>query len=549
MKSHHLVSLQYRTPKCEIHPQCNLDKVCLQDKTLICSDCLFASHNGHTAQKLEEVASSIRTNLAKKVDGVTRMGTVLNGHEKDVIQHAQDAVASVDASILEVDRQFEILYAKLASRQQEMKDEIRAAGQIQIDEPKEYSNKVSQIRSEISSMCEDFTSKSSNDFDLVTASSNLELQLKVLEKDIHEMIEERSPCIHEIKFIISTTSSFENQISSWGIIQKVPLGTQVEKQSNNLNNRAEEDSHITPVTSPVTSPDTEVYDLSSPSATDQGTDTQKTEALSEEMVSTLNLACVEGDDEKVKVLVALGSSTHYDKALILAVDNGHDKCLDLLIKAGADKNASDKESYSALIASAQGGYEKCLTLLLDAEANKNAKTKWGDTALIVAAANSRSNCVELLIKAGVERDIQNKEGGTALMMASCSGDIACVELLLEAGVNHNAKNKDGNSALVLAAEKGYSRCVELLIAAGPTEPFRKRALVIARRKKHSSCVQLLEGIQSEGDGSDANMELTTKTKQDDIAKGGEEFFPKKVVKKRTNNTEKSTPKNIKKKKP
>jgi hypothetical protein len=64
--------------------------LCYYNKqAIICIECQVESHSGKDVRKLEEVASSIRTNLTKKVDEVRKMGNVLNGHEKDVIQHAQ----------------------------------------------------------------------------------------------------------------------------------------------------------------------------------------------------------------------------------------------------------------------------------------------------------------------------------------------------------------------------------------------------------------------------------------------------------------------------
>ena len=52
-------------------------------------------------------------------------------------------------------------------------------------------------------------------------------------------------------------------------------------------------------------------------------------------------------------------------ALMFAAWGGHDKCVDLLIYAGADVNVQDVDGWTAVMLAAQRGSDKCVDFLIN----------------------------------------------------------------------------------------------------------------------------------------------------------------------------------------
>jgi hypothetical protein len=124
-------------------------------------------------------------------------------------------------------------------------------------------------------------------------------------------------------------------------------------------------------------------------------------------------------------------------ALIKAGQTGNTKCIKLLLKAGANKEAKDIEGYTALIVASQEGHVECIELLVTAGADKEAFTDQGDTALILASGNGRVKSVELLLKFGCNVNALDYEGVSALIIAVCNDRIDCARTLVRAGANAN----------------------------------------------------------------------------------------------------------------
>ena len=72
------------------------------------------------------------------------------------------------------------------------------------------------------------------------------------------------------------------------------------------------------------------------------------------------------------------------------VHHDHNKCLQILLQAGAKVNAVDDERNTALICAASNGYKQCVKTLLEAGASVNKRNTKGDTALMVSAAQNHS---------------------------------------------------------------------------------------------------------------------------------------------------------------
>ena len=163
------------------------------------------------------------------------------------------------------------------------------------------------------------------------------------------------------------------------------------------------------------------------------------------------------------------------------------KCVDLLLRAGADVNTRSKDGQTALSAAVgrrhdgcrrkfitedvfcvdeDHSHARCVDLLIKAGANVNDANINGDTALIYSSLNGFQECVELLIENGALLDKCNKHGCSPLTVAASRGREQCVNVLLQAGADVNRRNSKGRGPLVHAACNGFDRCVDLFLKAG-----------------------------------------------------------------------------------
>ena len=148
---------------------------------------------------------------------------------------------------------------------------------------------------------------------------------------------------------------------------------------------------------------------------------------------------------------------------------GHDECVDLLIKAGADVSLGDFHSDSALmLASSYVGNIKSVELLMEAGADVNHGNWQGSTALMYAAGSGHEEIATLLIKAGSDVNAVTKELHGAITAIHCSATSPdgwkCIDTLAKAGADVNFMS--GKTPLMWALEEECIKSVEALIRAG-----------------------------------------------------------------------------------
>ena len=196
-------------------------------------------------------------------------------------------------------------------------------------------------------------------------------------------------------------------------------------------------------------------------------------------------------------------------ALILASSKGHDKCVGLLLNAAADVNVWTNDEYkhfTALHAAANSkeiktgadanrseenetglsktrfeGPDKCIKMLLDAGADVNALTSGLGkkfTALHYAVGSESISRIEVLLKEGADVNKEGYEssreyrGVTALSLAAGDGFDEAVKLLIEAGADVNKVPKNGTTPLIETIQlyqggaSKRTKCIKLLLQAG-----------------------------------------------------------------------------------
>ena len=153
--------------------------------------------------------------------------------------------------------------------------------------------------------------------------------------------------------------------------------------------------------------------------------------------------------------------------LALSVKNGYIKCSEMLIKAGADVNATlYTGNSSALMLAVQVNSSTIVNLLLQAGASVNSQNRDGETALINAIEWGNACCLNVLIQSGADVNMTYQNDETALMLALIRGYTECVDELINAGADVNVKSGTGETALSYALIGRNDACIRLMIQAG-----------------------------------------------------------------------------------
>src|SRR6202049_270667 len=107
----------------------------------------------------------------------------------------------------------------------------------------------------------------------------------------------------------------------------------------------------------------------------------------------------------VKATTRIGAIT----PLFMASKNGSAAMIEILLKAGADANATDEHGTTALMTAAASGSTEAVKMLIDHGADVNAKEgTHGQTALMFAAALNRDAAIRTLLEHGADPSITTK---------------------------------------------------------------------------------------------------------------------------------------------
>lgn len=143
-------------------------------------------------------------------------------------------------------------------------------------------------------------------------------------------------------------------------------------------------------------------------------------------------------------------------SMSLAVREGHEVVVRLLLESGADVNANGKVGEDLRLASSSG-IAGIVRILLENGADANAPASRFDTdgnALQAASANGHEQVARLLLDNGADVNAQGGLYDSALVAASLRGHGHVVEMLLENGADVNAPGRLRGRALTAAIAGG-----------------------------------------------------------------------------------------------
>ena len=198
------------------------------------------------------------------------------------------------------------------------------------------------------------------------------------------------------------------------------------------------------------------------------------------MVEPLLLHAVhDSNPQIVETLLKQGMSPnetcqHKITPLQVAVQNDDDKCVDLLVKFGADINThvtvidadEEKIDMTPLVIASCLNFTKIVQKLLNANANMNEKVHQGQNALTFALASNANESAKMLLDYGAFVNSKDTNETTPIMIAAKHGNPKIIKSLLAKGATVNCSNKFRETALVLAAKRGSAECVKILLEEG-----------------------------------------------------------------------------------
>ena len=131
--------------------------------------------------------------------------------------------------------------------------------------------------------------------------------------------------------------------------------------------------------------------------------------------TALHWAAYKDDVEMAKMLLAVEASVKAVTRigaitpLFMASKNGSAPMIEILLKAGADSNATDDHGTSALMTAAASGSTDAVKMLIDHGADVNAKEgTHGQTAHMFEAALNRDAAIKMLLEHGADPSITTK---------------------------------------------------------------------------------------------------------------------------------------------
>mmetsp|Transcript_32237 Transcript_32237/g.41432 ORF Transcript_32237/g.41432 Transcript_32237/m.41432 type:complete len:273 (+) Transcript_32237:12-830(+) len=121
---------------------------------------------------------------------------------------------------------------------------------------------------------------------------------------------------------------------------------------------------------------------------------------------------------------------------------------------------------TALHLACSQGHDSIVKILLDHGANIHAQVNDGKSVLHIAALSRRDSTINLLIDRGANVEMRDKLGFTPVMVSALKGFDSTTTLFLDRGALINVQDPLGNSAGSLASRFGHESTRDLIIQRG-----------------------------------------------------------------------------------
>ena len=155
-------------------------------------------------------------------------------------------------------------------------------------------------------------------------------------------------------------------------------------------------------------------------------------------------------------------------ALWLACCDGQDKFVKILLRAGANPNITDKYGDSILHSAINGHCSKeTVQEIINHGAHINAANENGTTALLLACSTAQEELAKLLLRTGADPNIPDADDDISLhsaIAAECKKET--LEELIDCGADVNALNNRSRTPLLLSCFYRYTDSVNVLLGAG-----------------------------------------------------------------------------------
>jgi ankyrin len=184
----------------------------------------------------------------------------------------------------------------------------------------------------------------------------------------------------------------------------------------------------------------------------------------------LHKAAQSGSVDCIELLLKYGAdieATASDGStpLCIAADNGRLLAVEHMLAKGARATATSDNGWLPLHWASANNHSKCVRILCKFYPTKiDSNTAFNDakrTALHLAVEINHCNAVAALLECGANANKQMSDGRTALHFAAANDCIDCIERLLTANADIAIRNNVGRTALHIAAE--FNSCNALLL--------------------------------------------------------------------------------------
>ncbi|XP_071325726.1 B-cell lymphoma 3 protein homolog [Trachinotus anak] len=177
--------------------------------------------------------------------------------------------------------------------------------------------------------------------------------------------------------------------------------------------------------------------------------------------------------------------------LHLAVITQQADMVDVLLRAGADPAALDRNGQTALHLCCEYNQRECLSVVLSRSSSSTcleSRNYEGLSPLHLAVLLGHKDLARMLLDAGADINAMDiKSGQSPLMHAVESNNVDMVHFLIENGCDVNSQSYSGNTALHSACGRGQVDTVRLLLKSGADSSLKNyhndTPVMVAKNKK------------------------------------------------------------------